>query len=140
MASASAGSSRSVGSSDFASRILVGVLLLVGALHAGRVDEALDGLAPQDVRFDDLVQVRLLHAGVPDVLGIDDDHRAVAALREAAGLVDADLLVSAGLGDLAAQHFHHLLHVTLGRARLAAGADEHVALVLAHQALAPAAS
>src|SRR5882672_6945491 len=93
MASASAGSSRSVATNDFARRILVGVLLLVGALDAGGVDQALDRLAPEDVRLDDLVQVRLLHAGVPHVLRIDDDHRSVAALREAAGLVDADLLL-----------------------------------------------
>src|SRR5215510_6227093 len=111
IASASAGSSRSVGTSDLASRILVGVLLLVGALHAGRVDQALDRLAAQDVRSHDLVQVGLLYARVPDVLGIDDDHRTVAALGEAAGLVDADLLLATRLRHLAAQVLHEALDV-----------------------------
>src|SRR5205814_844324 len=81
-ASASAGSSRSVGTSDFASRMLVGVFRLVGALDAGLVAQALDRLATQDVGLRDLGQVGFRHAVVPDVLGVDDDHRPVAALRE----------------------------------------------------------
>src|SRR6266850_6946863 len=101
-ASASAGSSRSVGTSDFASRILVRVFRLVGALDARVVTQPLDGLAAENVRLGDLGQVLFLHAVVPDVLRVHDDHRPVAALREAAGLVDADVLVAAGLGDLAA--------------------------------------
>src|SRR5687768_17097603 len=97
-ASASAGSSRSVGTSDFARRILVGVFLLVGALHSRLVAQPLDRLAAQDMRLDDFLQVAGLHAAVPDVFRVDDDHRPVAALREATGLVDADVLVAARLG------------------------------------------
>src|SRR5512145_3381016 len=123
-ASASAGSSRSVGTSDFATRILLGGLLLVGALDAGRVDQPFDRRAPQDVGLHDLLQIGLLHAGIPDVLRIYDDHRPVAALREAAGLVDADLLVAPRLGDFAAQVLHELLHVTALGAVVAARAHE----------------
>src|SRR4029450_10476355 len=100
MASASAGSSRSVGTSDFARRILVGVLLLVGALDTRLVAEPLDWFAAQDVRLHDLFEIALLHAAVPHVLGIDDDHRPVTALREATSLVDPHLLLAAGLDDL----------------------------------------
>src|SRR4029453_11501705 len=140
MASASAGSSRSVGTSDFAIRILVGVLLLVGALDARLVAEPLDRFAAQDVGLHDLLEIALLHAAVPHVFRVDHDHRPVAALREAAGLVDADLLLAAGLDDLAAQVLHEPLDVAVLGAVVAGGAHEHVAVVLAHQALAPAAS
>src|SRR5262245_27148722 len=142
-ASASAGSSRSVGTSALASRIAnasVGVFRLVGALDAGGVDEALDRLAAEDVGLHDLRQVRRLHAGVPDVVRIDDDHGTVTALREAAGLVDADVLLAPRLDHLAAQILHELLDVATRRAVLAAGAYEDVGLVLAHQAPAPAAA
>src|ERR1043166_3588549 len=139
-ASASAGSSRSVGTSDFASRISVGVFLLVGALDARRVAQALHRLAAQDVGVHDLFEIALLHAAVPDVLGVDHDHGAVAALREAARLVDPDVLVAAGLGDFSAQVLHEPLDVAALGAVVAGGADEHVAVVLAHQTLAPAAS
>src|SRR5207244_12050856 len=49
-------------------------------------------------------------------------------------------LLGTGLDNLGAQDLHVLLDVALCGARLAAGAHEHVAVVLAHQALAPAAS
>src|SRR5205823_1771476 len=48
--------------------------------------------------------------------------------------------LAAGLDDLGAEELHEFLDVALGRARLAAGAHEHVAVVLSHQARAPAAS
>src|SRR5919201_4834351 len=121
-ASASAGSSRSVGTSDFASRMLVRVFRLVGALDARLVAQPLDRLAAEDVRLRDLGQVLFFHAVVPDVLRVDDDHRPVAALGEAPGLVDADLLLAPGLEHFRAQHLHELLDVALGRARLPAGA------------------
>src|SRR5688572_18514089 len=140
-ASASVGSSRRVGTRDFASRILRGsLLLLVGALDPRRVDETLDRPAAEDVRLHDLLEVRLLDARVPDVLRVDDDHRPVATLREAAGLVDPDVLVAAGLGHLTPQVLHEALDVAVLRTVVAAGAHEHVGLVLAHQAPAPAAS
>src|SRR5262245_7314719 len=86
MASASAGSSRSVGISDRVHRIARLLLLflfdLVGALHTRIVDQALDRHPAQDVRLEDLGQVALLDAVVPDVLRIDDDHGPVTALRK----------------------------------------------------------
>src|SRR5262249_8578637 len=106
--------------------------LLVGALHSGVVDQAGDRLAVADVGLEDLLQVRLLDAAVPDVVGVHDDHRAVATLGEAAGLVDADLGFAAGLHGLVAQVLHELLDVALGRARIAGGADEDMCFVLPH--------
>src|SRR5207249_4729764 len=106
--------------------------LLVGALDAGIVDEAGDWLAVPDVGLEDLLQVRLLNAAVPDVLVVEDHHRAVAALREAAGLVDPDVGLEAGLHGFVAEEFHVLLHVALRRTRIAGGAHEDVSLVLSH--------
>src|SRR2546427_8248726 len=117
---------------------LLRVFRLVGALHARRVDEPRDRLAAEDVRLRDLLQVLLLDAGVPDVLRVHDDHRPVAALREAAGLVDPDVSLAAGLDDLATQVFHEVLDIGLRRTVVAAGAHEHVDVVLAHQSSAPA--
>src|SRR5688500_10722008 len=81
MASASAGSSRSVGISDRVQR-MAGLLDLVGALDAGIVDQALDRHPVEEVRLEDLGEVALLDARVPDVLRIHHDHGTVAALRE----------------------------------------------------------
>src|SRR5262245_3158775 len=106
--------------------------LLVGALHSGVVDQAGDRLAVADVGLEDLLQVRLLDAAVPDVVGVHDDHRAVATLRETAGLVDADLGLAARLHGLVAQVLHELLDVALGRARIDGGADEDMCFVLPH--------
>src|SRR5262249_48521606 len=114
---------------------LVGTGLLVRALHTGLVAQPLDGLASDDVGLEDLLEVGGLHARIPDVVGIDDHHRAVTALRKAAGLVDADVLFEPGFESLAAELFDELLDVTLGRARLATGTDEHVCAVLAHALL-----
>src|SRR4029450_2111135 len=85
-----------------------------------------------DVRLENLLQVRLLNAPVPDVVWVHDHHRAVAALREAAGLVDPDGGLGAGLDGLVAQILHELLDVALGRARIARGADEDMRFVLPH--------
>src|SRR5204863_9648540 len=93
-----------------------------------------DGLAAHDVRLEDLLEIGLLDARIPDVVGIDDDHRAVTTLREAARLVDADVRLEAGPQRLGAQELHVLLHVTAARAIVPAGTDEHVRTVLAHQA------
>src|SRR3989475_12192695 len=62
----------------------------------------------------------------------------MAALREAAGLVDPDVSLAAGLDDLATQVFHEVLDIGLRRTVVAAGAHEHVDVVLAHQSSAPA--
>src|SRR5919198_4590863 len=110
--SASAGSSRSVGTSDLLRRIrLVEAWLLVGSLHAGVVDEPLHRPAPDDVGLEDLLEIRLLDTAVPDVVRVDDNHGAVAALGEAAGLVHAQVGFEAGLGGLGPQLLHELLDV-----------------------------
>src|SRR5215468_6735691 len=133
MASASAGSSRSVGMSDRLQRIrLFRAGDFVGAGDARVVDQALDGLTAQDVGIENLGDVGLLHPRVPHVVRIDDDHGAVAALREAAGLVDPHLRVLAGRRGSGAERLDVLLDVTLLGTRLARGAHEHVAAVLAH--------
>src|SRR6266849_2401396 len=82
-ASASAGSSRSVGISARDQRIeLLRAGNLVPPGDARVVDQALDGLSAHDVRVEDLLEIGLLDTVVPDVLGIHHEHRAVAALRE----------------------------------------------------------
>src|SRR2546425_3807885 len=91
-----------------------------------------------DVRLEDVPEVALLDAAVPDVVGIHDHHRAVPALREAAGLVDPDVVLEAGLRRLAAKVLHEPLDVALGRAGIAPGAHEDVDAVLTHQSSAGA--
>ena len=105
---------------------------LVGAGLARSIAQPLHRPAAEDVRGEDLVQVGRLHPGVPDVVGIDHDHRAVPALGEAAGLVDADLDLLARLLGARPQGLHVPLHVALLRAGLSARAHEDVTLVLAH--------
>lgn len=51
--------------------------------------QALHGFAPDDVRFDDFIDVGLGNVSVPDSLGIDHKIWAVFALIEAAGLVSS---------------------------------------------------
>src|SRR5438552_1840432 len=113
---------------------------LVRSLDAWVVHQALDGLAADDVRLEDLLEIRFLHARVPHIVGIDDDHRAVATLREAPGLVDPDVRLETGPQRLGAQEFDVLLHVAPGRAVVTTGAHEDVRTVLAHQAPPPTAA
>jgi len=51
----------------------------------------------QKMLIDDLVHVLHLYEAVPYGLGIDDDHGAVLALVETAGLVGANDVLEAGL-------------------------------------------
>ena len=51
--------------------------------------QALHRLAANQVRFDDLINIPQRHAAIPDVVGIDDDCRAVLAGIQAAGGVGA---------------------------------------------------
>src|SRR3990172_3130805 len=137
-ASASAGSSRRVGMSDrvqrTALRFLLGLDDLVGPGDARLVHEPRDGLAAEDVGVEDFLEIRFLDAAVPDVLGIHDHHRPVAALGKAARLVDPDLPALAGLGRTGAEDLHVLLGVSLGGAGLPARAHEHVDFILTHGA------
>src|SRR5712691_5080098 len=169
-ASASAGSSRNVGTNDVLSRTdppavpsagfarailpwgeprggpsrppstLFGVGGFIRALDAGVVDEALDGLAAEDVGLEDLLEVLLLDARVPHVVGIDHDHRTVAALREAAGLVDPHVGLEPGAQGFGPQELDVRFDVAPRRTILTARAHEDVAVVLAHQAPPPAAA
>src|SRR5262245_47093241 len=135
MASASAGSSRSVGISDRVHRMGLRLVLLfdlVGALHARVVEQALDRHPVQDVRLEDLGQIALLDAAVPDILWIDHDHGTVTALREAARLVDADLDVATRGGHAGPEGLDELLDIALGGAGVALGTHEDVTLVLSH--------
>src|SRR5262249_17058013 len=127
------------GKVSFRQAPLIGVSRVVRALHARSIDEPRDRRAAKDVRLHDLGEILLLDARVPDVVGIEHDHRAVTALREAPRLVDANVLLASRLHDLGAQLLHEPFDVAARRAVVAAGADEHVHLVLAHQLAAPAA-
>src|SRR3989442_927393 len=106
--------------------------LLVGSLDPGIVDQAGDRLAVANMGLEDLLQVRLLHAAIPDVVRVNDHHRTVAALRKAAGLVDPDIGLQAGLDGLVPEILHELLDVALSRTRVAGRAHEDVGTVLSH--------
>ena len=108
---------------------------LVRALQARLVAQALDGIAADDVRGEDLLQIGLAHARIPDVLGINDDHGSVAALREAPRLVDPHGALKIRLLHAGAKSLHVLLGVGLQGAGLAARTHEHVTVVLAHASL-----
>ena len=62
---------------------------------------------------------------IPNTFGINDDHRSVAALIEAAGFVDADLLFQSVLGNLLTQLVADL-DSSLTGADLAGDADEYM--------------
>ena len=100
--------------------------------------QPLDGLAADHVTVDDLVDVLAVHVGVPDGLGIDDQHGSFLATVETAGLVDAhlSLAVEAERLDPALGVLLHLDGVGVRTAsfrRLAlVAAEEHVAVVVAH--------
>ncbi len=67
--------------------VLVAWELVFAGLVA--VDQALDGCAADEMLADDLLYVVRLDGPVPDVVGVNDDHGAEAALVEAAAFVDA---------------------------------------------------
>src|SRR3989337_318764 len=134
---ASAGSSRRVGMSDRVQRTALRFLALddlVGPGDARPVSEPRHGRAAEDVGLEDFPKIRFLDAAVPDVLGIHDHHRPVAALGKAARLVDPDLPVLSGLGYPGAEDLHVLLGVSLGGTGLPARAHKHVDLILTHGA------
>lgn len=58
--------------------------------------ETLDGAAVEEVLLDDLLGVVGVGETVPDGFGVDDEDRAVLALIEAAGLIDANAVLEAG--------------------------------------------
>src|SRR5262249_50386342 len=99
-------------------------LVLAGAVA---IAQPLDGMAIAQVLAHDLVHILDLHAPVPDAFGIDDDHRAVAALIEAAAVIDAHRLVQPFGGDTLFEPRMDANPVAVNlRAIFAAGADENV--------------
>jgi hypothetical protein len=106
---------------------------LVGAGLGGVIPQPLHRTPRDQVLAEDRVRVLDGHRRVPDVLGIDRDHRTVAALVEAAGVVDPDR-------DAEARLLHQLLQARVHRpgvdgsrgAARPAGADEHVLLERTH--------
>jgi hypothetical protein len=68
---------------------------VVGVDAGEREAEAFYGLAADEVLLDDLFGVAGVGEAVPDGLGVDDHNGGVLALVEAAGLVDADLMLEA---------------------------------------------
>jgi hypothetical protein len=99
-------------------------LVLTGAVA---VAQPLDGAAIAQVFAHDLVYVLHLHAPIPDAIGIDDDHRAMPTLIEAAAVIDADRLVQSRGGDqlLKARMDAKSVAIHL-RTVFAAGADKDV--------------
>src|SRR5260221_2009284 len=74
------------------------------------------------------------HGAVPDRLRVNDDHRPVAALIEATGLVHPDGPLQPARGDFFLENPVHVQRA-VERAVFAAGADEQMTLVLAHLGL-----
>src|SRR5262249_58716940 len=80
--------------------------------------------------------IGLTHPTVPDVLRVDDHHGTVPALGKAPRLVDPDLDLLSRRQRPGAQDLDELLDVPLSRTGVAAGAHEHVTLVLTHGSVA----
>src|SRR5436309_2717567 len=76
------------------------------------------------------------HPAVPDIVRVDHHHRTVAALAEAARLVDAHRLLEAARRHTLLQQAVHV-RGPVERAELPVGADEDVTHVLAHEARSP---
>lgn len=107
--------------------VLVARQLVLARLIA--IDETLDRPPSDEMLAHDLLDIPRLHAPVPDVLGIDHHHWAVAALVEATAVVDTHATVDACLRH---QLFEAGVHaqpiaIHLGTI-LAAGTDEDMAL------------
>jgi len=69
------------------------------SVQAGiRKPQTFHGLASDDVRFDDLIDIRLGNVSVPDSLRVDDEIRAMLALIETSGLIGTYLAFKAALG------------------------------------------
>jgi hypothetical protein len=93
-------------------------------------EEPFHGLPAYDVLFEEGIGVGRLHAAVPNRFGVDHHVRAVAALVQAAGAVDAHLGTQSSLGDPLFEPLEQTLRVAIVGAVRAIGADEDVSLVL----------
>ena len=95
-----------------------------------REHQALDWLAADDVRFDDLVDVGLGDVSIPDGVGIDHEIWAMLALIEAAGLVGSHFAFEAAFGQLLLEEF---LQVRVTGGVAASPRMSRRALVAAHE-------
>src|SRR6185503_1927506 len=112
---------------------VVVALQLVRAEVRRVVAKAVDRRAAEQVALDDLARVGRRDRGIPDSLGVDDDHRSIAALAEAAGVVDPHAPGQVGGADGRFERRVDAQAVTVhGGAPLPAGADEDVSLVDGH--------
>src|SRR5262249_4355987 len=116
----------SVGAADWMI-VLVAWQLVLARFVA--VDQTLDGASADQVLLHNLLDIFRLHAPVPDILGIDDDHGAMAALVEAATVIDAHTTVEIGLRYQLLEPRMDAQSITIHLGTIfAAGADEDVPL------------
>ena len=87
-------------------------------------DQAFHHLAVLEVRFDDFVDVRCVHIGVPGALGVDHGHGAARAAVQATGLVHTHLAGTRQPGglDLGLAAVKTRLSVVVGAAVFTVGA------------------
>src|SRR3990170_2131020 len=108
-------------------------LELVGPDPGRVVPQALDRLPAEQMLRDDLADVGRGHRGVPGPFGVDHHHRSIAALGEAAGVVDPDSPGRAGLPDRRLHGGMHAQSVAVHRgAPVAPRAHEYVSLIDGH--------
>src|SRR5688572_12189337 len=99
----------------------------VRARRLGAEQKLLDRPAADDVLFPDPDALRRRDVAVPDAFGVHDDDGAVAALAEAAGLVDAVRLLHPGGAQAVLHGLVHGLGAERG-AGLVVDADEGMPL------------
>jgi hypothetical protein len=77
-----------------------------GSVEAGiGKSEALDQLAAEDVRFNDLLDICFRNVSVPDCVWVDHDVRTMLALIEAARLIGANFSFQAAFCQLLLESF-----------------------------------
>ena len=91
----------------------------------------LDYRAVHQVLFHNSARTFLIYLAVPDVLRIDHDHRTMAALIHATGMVDSDITAESCCSDSLLENGVDVQR-SVEWTRLSARADEDVVLVLAH--------
>ena len=102
--------------------------------------QAFHPLAVFQMRLQDLVQILLIHIGIPGIFGINGYHRTQLTAVETAGGINTHLALTgqACLLDLLFEVIAHGLGVVVGTAGAAIGAhigtEEDVILVIAHDA------
>lgn len=108
-------------------RVAVHVLVVARGQVA---EEPFHRPAARKVFLEDGVGVGRLHTAIPHRLGVDHHVRAVAALVQAAGAVDAHQGTKSCFGDALLQPLEQAFRVAIEGAIGAVGADEYVFLVV----------